>query len=689
MAQMRILKDYMKLAKLNTYSRVITLANGVVITCQKSFNREDIFITMPPSEYVEYTETIESISGIILHPRSGAITDISYIEYVSGLYGSSPVTRNAKGVAGGWGKGGTVLDSHYIYPLDDSDNASFYKGSLTTDTISNGVVVSTNIDDESYGFTSSGVYGNLYWDNGAVYNISDKSWDKPYVILSWRGTPTRHFRLPSNIDIPGFSLFETASPGMFEDTPQYTSFGTKLYQGGDVISEAPSYSWPYNNSGVQGRCLILGAMQDADGVKYIVTQSDHYYTPKVVWQNTDDSIHTGDSATGSEVQVEHALTKPGFWLTLWRSKRSEDKSKLYIDGWELVSEVNYGRNGLPWFGNLSGTLFTCGNGDTLTSSGVLSIKSPTYGHWSESAVLTSVATVGNPPYWSVGTKFYDSSNMTFESLYSGKVYHEFNGDADEYAPTSFSFHAESSVQATDSLYKVFDGVKRVRANLALNPLRNYMPDSWDIGRQFIGGGGDTYTWSDGVDANGYITKAGLCSVTVTDCFNRTATQANPLLSLTPYVYGLPYAHVNNTFSMVNGIAPMSYSFSHGTIDSSGKITSLSGCGIATITITDACGRTATKAVTLPTGTWVLVSGPVYANGGGGTTYNYVGTRNVYGVPASNWYLYGTYFVSETVWCGTNPDMSLGATQLPFQMFSCTSPQVYVVNFRQVYEYRCA
>lgn len=52
-AQFRILKDYMALAKLNTYSRVVTLANGVVITCQKSFNREDIFISVPQSQ--EYT----------------------------------------------------------------------------------------------------------------------------------------------------------------------------------------------------------------------------------------------------------------------------------------------------------------------------------------------------------------------------------------------------------------------------------------------------------------------------------------------------------------------------------------------------------------------------------------------------------------------------------------------------------
>lgn len=46
-AQFRILKDYMALAGLNTYSRVVTLANGVVITCKKSFNREDIYIHVP------------------------------------------------------------------------------------------------------------------------------------------------------------------------------------------------------------------------------------------------------------------------------------------------------------------------------------------------------------------------------------------------------------------------------------------------------------------------------------------------------------------------------------------------------------------------------------------------------------------------------------------------------------------
>lgn len=65
-AQFRVLKDYMALAKLNTYSRVVTLANGVVITCKKSFSREDIFISVPRVEGDRAPTHTESIVVICL-----------------------------------------------------------------------------------------------------------------------------------------------------------------------------------------------------------------------------------------------------------------------------------------------------------------------------------------------------------------------------------------------------------------------------------------------------------------------------------------------------------------------------------------------------------------------------------------------------------------------------------------------
>lgn len=106
-AQMRILKDYMKVGGLTAYSRVVTLANGVVITCQKSFNREDIFIRVPQvvSEYTTaITETVcKLLKGFPTFSRTvtfGSFPDDVYVTneyltgdtYLDGVY-SIPIAR--------------------------------------------------------------------------------------------------------------------------------------------------------------------------------------------------------------------------------------------------------------------------------------------------------------------------------------------------------------------------------------------------------------------------------------------------------------------------------------------------------------------------------------------------------------------------------------------------------------------
>jgi hypothetical protein len=432
MAQMRILKDYMQLARLNTYSRVVTLANGVVITCKKSFNREDVFVYVPSGGEVLFTEEVVSITGIIFHPRSGGIEDLPYTEYVVDELGSHAETMHLAGVKGGWSNGKDVLNTPYIYPLVDSDNASFLKGSLTTKKYSNGSLVSGMTEDKD-DFIHPGVYGNLYWDNGAVYDAENKKWDKPYVVLSWRGTPTRHFRLPSNIDIPGFSLFETATPGTYEDTPEYTAFGTQLYQGGGLSATAPNWSWPYNGSGVGNKCLILGAMQGDAGL-FIVTQNDHYNAPNNVWIYSNGERREGDTetylATVSGVQppvtivFTQALTKPGFFLGLWKSGGK-------VGGWELVAELSYSRKGLPWFGNVSGTEFVCSNGDKLTISGTLTPRQNSFGGYEETG---------------------EQCLTTFHSTYNGQDYFEFGSDTLLNAVITHSFTAATSFSDTANTY---------------------------------------------------------------------------------------------------------------------------------------------------------------------------------------------------------------------------------------------
>jgi hypothetical protein len=455
LAQLRILKQQMQLGNLKIGTRTVDFGNGVTCFCNICFNLEEVFIRI-----ARINNDIVSIAGIIFHPRSGKITQIAYTEYTANELGSNPVSRYTPGVVGGWANGVTPLTTGYVFPLVDEDNASFV----------------LNAKDSGLFSGSEGNYGNLYWSNGAT-------------TLSWRGTPTRHFRLPNSIEIPGISTFETSVHGLWEDTPQYTTFGTNLYQGGIVLAKAPHYSWPYNGSGVGGQCLILGAMQDTKGIIYIVTQSDHYNAP--------ESVKLGDT--------DHPLTKSGFWLTLW-------KSGSQLDKWDLISEFNYGRNGLPWFGNSNGTEFVCSNGDRLTASGAFSGHAGTGGGtYKEVSVLRE--TSGNVNY-------YSAFSMSFEATYSGDDYSEYKGLIPVSSPIGLTFSASSALQSTPGVSKTYTGEFPILTQIA--PLILGGPDAWtgNPGNFWVSGGEGPYSWT--YPSNSCSPNVG--SISVRDCHGSSVTR---------------------------------------------------------------------------------------------------------------------------------------------------------------------
>lgn len=405
-AQFRILKDYMKVAKLNTYSRVVTLANGVVITCQKSFNREDIFISVPTGGITpKYTEDI-AYEGFIFHPRSGGIVIEHYYIYATDEYGGIITTTGSSyGVAGGWGDGSLELATNYIFPLVDEDRASFVLGSALTTKKKDGVVESITSADNCV-FDSTGYYGNLYWCNDATYDSGKLAWDKPFRSLSWRGSPTRHGRVPSNYNIPGLSLLESVHSSLFADEEEYTTFGTLLYSGGNASQTSPRFSWPAGS--VLDRCLILGAAQNAGGATFIVTQNDHYNAPKYAWYLSNGEFLSGeaDSVLNDRLSELNStvpppiqyvvlkkrleLTKPGFFIGVWSNKLSGNAA-IVRDGWEMLYEGTHTRVGLPWFGNASGDSFVCGNGDQLDIDGF----SVTYTPYTQPAGSTTQTLAGD------------------------------------------------------------------------------------------------------------------------------------------------------------------------------------------------------------------------------------------------------------------------------------------------------
>lgn len=88
---------------------------------------------------------------------------------------------------------------------------------------------------------------------------------------------------------------------------------------------------------------------------------------------------------------------------------------------------------------------------------------------------------------------------------------------------------------------------------------------------------------------------------------RICNECGPGLS-TLTISGPEAPVVGSTYSAGGGKGPYSFSISSGAIDGeTGQVTNLSGaCGTGSVTVTDACGGSASMAVRFPVGQWVLV-----------------------------------------------------------------------------------
>lgn len=179
-AQFRILKDYMALAKLNTCSRVVTLANGVVITCKKSFAREDIFISVPETSFTEVIVSVKMGLFLFNHPahaQRSLLYDFNATE-------DSGQTRDRA-----WNGG-------------DKWKASF----------------GSEADD----------YGNTDWkgSNG--------------TILCWKGVASRHFQVDPLVGIAGYMIYDEEVVIDNYATSMFTPFSPDIYRGGDVFETIPN-----------------------------------------------------------------------------------------------------------------------------------------------------------------------------------------------------------------------------------------------------------------------------------------------------------------------------------------------------------------------------------------------------------------------------------------------------------------
>ena len=213
MSQMAILKDYMQTAGINTYTRITQLANGVVITCQKSFEREDIYINVPPQapETLEVINTV-MVGSFVFVPRMFGVNDGYH--YV-----------NNKLVADG--------DGSVEYPLVNTA-AIGYRAAENPPTRK--FISSDPHNDplkaKAVAYRANLVFGNVDWIGK---NTAPEGKPSNAPVLTWKGPTGR--TIPFDFTKPISGL--TTDDIKFGDTDYYTCFGAEIYAAGSVLDSLP------------------------------------------------------------------------------------------------------------------------------------------------------------------------------------------------------------------------------------------------------------------------------------------------------------------------------------------------------------------------------------------------------------------------------------------------------------------
>ena len=305
MAQMRILKDYMKVSGLNSYSRVVTLANGVVITCQKSFNREDIFISVPTGDYTEVITKEVMLPLFICTPR---------------IFGVNDGYRRVDG------RLTAVGDGSSLYPMVDSDNtsATVGYGPFVVDLSFEDAPTKT-ADSQLKLYRDVQLYGNVDWKGK---NTSKDGTASNAPVLTWKGPTGRSVPFDYYEPIEGFTTADIQFD--LAGREYYTCFGPSVYQNGKILATIPK----------------PGDVQ-----------------PKVV--GCAFTEHTEDDATRLLLVCmvnNHYENETGFFSELWVLFGGEDDAATGLEnGWRIIHSEPAGRPTQCWFFNESGTKCTMGN----------------------------------------------------------------------------------------------------------------------------------------------------------------------------------------------------------------------------------------------------------------------------------------------------------------------------------------
>ena len=354
--------------------------------------------------------------GFAAYPRSGGATETPF------RLGREPYPALRYGVDhGGWDSGKEFAEStnKQYYPMSGNVNGT--------------ALYSFSEDGEVTGEFTELEYGNLVWIS------ADKE-----TVYSWRGTPTRHFRVPSDTNIPTLSSVDNTKTVMFDEVPEYTCFGPNLYSGGEVLASLPKYPWADFNQG-----WILGAAVNESGT-YVIAYENRkkaplYEYPVTVNDTFTRFVYANDASAAQEQLNEGEIL--GTETLLYRGYPTVVyKIGGPIDGWTRVFEKATARTGLPWFFNEDGTQAVSSGGDkiSIVDGAVTYTEGPDF---TGQRAHTFTAGGFNPP----------TVNSVFNWNYAGKIFYESLGLANV---TLFSVSVSTGTRNTDNTVSTVP-VKRV------------------------------------------------------------------------------------------------------------------------------------------------------------------------------------------------------------------------------------
>lgn len=236
LAQLRILSDYCKRYKLNIASRKVELANGVIVVCQVCYNKEDVWITLPPVSTVTLeVATEETIHGFLAHPRNGTVRGFQFPGHDAARTPTYGIAHTGKGY-----KLETINDVETIVDLGDDEGAQVgipYPLADDRATVYHFELVAGE-------WTAEGpqelMYGNVDWKGPKTDDPKDRK------ILTYKGNPSRYWPVDNFCEIPGLSSVDHSVEGLLNSYEYMTVFGDKVYQNGDVLVEMPWLYHPLN-----------------------------------------------------------------------------------------------------------------------------------------------------------------------------------------------------------------------------------------------------------------------------------------------------------------------------------------------------------------------------------------------------------------------------------------------------------